>query len=456
MRSSKVNIGDSILSSQYNNLRDDAFGGAFLLPHEQTTPDLTLKIEAGVCYIGNTRVVFAGGNSPSFTAPTANPRIDLLTINSSGVLERTAGTEAASPAVPTYPNDKLVICEVFNRVGQTTIRDVDTLGQGYIKQDVRPFLGGAFIASDNQVDANAAIQMSKIRKNSSIPPETDNLYDLGSASFRWKEGRFVTLFGDGSNLTGLAASVTTRNYTAGESLTAGNAVYLKKADGKVYKAVAGASETGFNFIGFAQATVALNATVAVAVAGIDANQSALTVGSWYFLTATAGNISDTPGTTVTRRIGLALSATQILIVPDGGLRVARASGTYSVTNLGANPQTTAITTGFRPLLVLCRAVMSNNTSTPSFETGDSSTGDAAGMGFQGYWLNGTHYGAQWTMGDVSISLGVAGVLLQHGAGSDNGRFYISAVDDTSITVRLDNTGGFNIDRGLRYELIIIG
>lgn len=139
MRSTTVSIGDTATADQYNKLRLDAFGAAFLLPHEQNTPDLTLKVEAGVCYVGATRVIYAGGNSPSFTAPSSNPRIDLLTIDSSGTIGRTAGTENASPSVPTYPKDKIVLAEVYCRVSQTTIRDSDQGSNGYIKQDVRPF-----------------------------------------------------------------------------------------------------------------------------------------------------------------------------------------------------------------------------------------------------------------------------------------------------------------------------
>ena len=112
-----------------------------LEPAEQTVPVLTIQVAAGLVYVsGNMLVDFAGGNSPSFTAPTTNPRIDLLTLNSSGTLERTAGTEAASPTPPTYPTDKIVICEVFNRVGQTKILNVDDSTHGYISKDVRPLL----------------------------------------------------------------------------------------------------------------------------------------------------------------------------------------------------------------------------------------------------------------------------------------------------------------------------
>lgn len=196
MKSNQVNIGDSILSSQYNNLRKDAYGGSMLLAREQGTPNMTLYVEAGVCYVGATRVIFAGGNSPIFTAPITNPRIDILTIDSAGILAITQGTEAASPTAPAYPSDKLVLCEVYNRVGETSIKDASDGTNGYIYNDVRPFLGGAYIASDGQVDANAAIQISKIRKNSTVLPETDNLYNLGSSTFQWAELRAKKLYKD--------------------------------------------------------------------------------------------------------------------------------------------------------------------------------------------------------------------------------------------------------------------
>lgn len=203
MRSSQVSVGDNILASQYNFLRNDAVGGAFLLPHEQSVPDLTLKVESGVCYVGAVRVIYAGGNSPSFTAPSSNPRIDLLTIDSSGALARTAGSEAGSPTVPTYPNDKLVIAEVYCRVGQTTIRDTDQGSNGYIKQDVRPFLGGAFIASNDQVSASAAIQPSKLdagNVDTDWIPDTDDARKLGSSSKQWSEIRAKKVYQDNALL----------------------------------------------------------------------------------------------------------------------------------------------------------------------------------------------------------------------------------------------------------------
>jgi microcystin-dependent protein len=161
MKSAAVNAGDNILATQYDNLRNDAYGGSMLLPHAQSSPGLTLKVEAGVCYIGITRVIYAGGNSPSFTAPSANPRIDLLTIDSSGTLAITQGTENASPVAPTYPTNKMVLCEVYNRVSETLINDADSGSNGYIYNDVRQFIGGSYIADSSQM-ANGVVGPSQL------------------------------------------------------------------------------------------------------------------------------------------------------------------------------------------------------------------------------------------------------------------------------------------------------
>lgn len=141
MLTPKKSAGDNALASDFNKLRNDALGASQLSPHEQTVPNLTLYVEAGVYFIGGKAYSFAGGNSPSFTAPSANPRIDLLTINTSGTLERTAGSEAASPVAPKRPVDKYTICTVYNRVGQTKIYNAENAvaGEGYIYQDLRSF-----------------------------------------------------------------------------------------------------------------------------------------------------------------------------------------------------------------------------------------------------------------------------------------------------------------------------
>lgn len=142
MRSSDVSGGQVATAQQYDDLRRDAYGSSQLLVHQQSTPGMTVHVENGVCFVGATKVAFAGGNSPTFTAPVSNPRIDLLVISSAGALSIIQGTEAASPVAPAYSEVKLTLAEIYNVVGETQIYDNDKQvgGQGYIKTDARPLL----------------------------------------------------------------------------------------------------------------------------------------------------------------------------------------------------------------------------------------------------------------------------------------------------------------------------
>lgn len=118
-----------------------------------TAQTMQLYVEDGTYYIGTTRVLFTGGSTPTVTAPVSHPRIDVLSINSSGTLSWTTGTESATPSAPTYPTGQIVICELYNVVGETALYDNENQqsNQGYIYNDVRPVLGGTYISSASQV-----------------------------------------------------------------------------------------------------------------------------------------------------------------------------------------------------------------------------------------------------------------------------------------------------------------
>src|ERR1700722_13445643 len=114
---------------------------------------MQVYVEPGVFYIGTTQVKFAGGSSPTVTAPVSHPRIDLLTINTSGVLAWTTGTENASPVPPTYPFGVVPICELWNVVSETILNDNanQSGSQGFISTDVRPFNNVIFINNNSQI-----------------------------------------------------------------------------------------------------------------------------------------------------------------------------------------------------------------------------------------------------------------------------------------------------------------
>lgn len=115
----------------------------------QSSPNMTVAIQASTAqsfykapFLSGVPINYAGGNSPTLTAPSTNPRIALIHIDASNVIGVTYGSEAGSPVAPTYPTDKFPICEVYMRVGMTTIVNNEVSGanptQGYIYKDSRP------------------------------------------------------------------------------------------------------------------------------------------------------------------------------------------------------------------------------------------------------------------------------------------------------------------------------
>lgn len=105
--------------------------------------------------------------------------------------------------------------------------------------------------------------------------------------------------------------------TAGETLVAGNLVYFKASDSRWWKADADSAASSDDVVlGIAQgAGVAGGAiTTGVLLRGLDQNQSGLASGSTYYVSATAGALSATPGSNNVS-VGVAASATSILLVP---------------------------------------------------------------------------------------------------------------------------------------------
>jgi len=101
--------------------------------------------------------------SPALTAPTANPRIDILVIDSAGTLSWVAGTEASTPVAPwaSVPVAKMPIAEVYCKTSMTKVvpyedKDVETT-EGYILSDVRPFLQKPITTFTGLSDAPSSI-----------------------------------------------------------------------------------------------------------------------------------------------------------------------------------------------------------------------------------------------------------------------------------------------------------
>lgn len=117
-----------------------------------TAQTMQLYVEDGTYFIGTTRVLFTGGSTPTVTAPVSHPRIDILTADNTGTLAWTTGTESATPSAPSYPANKVVICELYNVVGETALYDDENQqsGEGYISNDVRNIITPVYLSSTAQ------------------------------------------------------------------------------------------------------------------------------------------------------------------------------------------------------------------------------------------------------------------------------------------------------------------
>lgn len=134
--------GSSLLDN-LNHIRAWLDPARWLRAQAQSPPDMTLYVRPAVVYFtsGSPPTVFPGGNSPAFTAPPSQDRIDVLYLNNAGSLAIQQGTSGSSPQ-PTYPTSgsPINIAEVYLRSTSGSILNDDDSISGYIHRDVRPFL----------------------------------------------------------------------------------------------------------------------------------------------------------------------------------------------------------------------------------------------------------------------------------------------------------------------------
>lgn len=93
----------------------------------QASPNMTVIVATGVIWMAaGTRFAPTANNALAITAADAtNPRIDIIYINSSGVIAYLAGTPGATPAQPSTPAGGQVIATVLVTAGKTSILTAD-------------------------------------------------------------------------------------------------------------------------------------------------------------------------------------------------------------------------------------------------------------------------------------------------------------------------------------------
>jgi len=82
-------------------------------PHEETTPAMTVRIEAGELYDGSTRTTVAAQSTGAITAPTTDPRNDIVWLDrTTGAVGVATGVEAPTPSDPALPANAVPVARV--------------------------------------------------------------------------------------------------------------------------------------------------------------------------------------------------------------------------------------------------------------------------------------------------------------------------------------------------------
>ena len=96
--------------------------GTAFAPHEQASPDMTVRLDAGVVWDGATLTEVAAQSTGTITAPASNPRIDLVVIDQvTGAVSVVTGTEDPSPTAPAPGTGKAPVAEVALATATTAI-----------------------------------------------------------------------------------------------------------------------------------------------------------------------------------------------------------------------------------------------------------------------------------------------------------------------------------------------
>lgn len=118
----------------YMALIDQAFAALAQLSnqfaaHEATIPDMTVIIDAGILASGTASETIAQQTTAAISAPTINPRIDIITIDyaSPGTITIHQGVESATPVAPVFSEYQKAICQINLYVGQTAITNADII-----------------------------------------------------------------------------------------------------------------------------------------------------------------------------------------------------------------------------------------------------------------------------------------------------------------------------------------
>jgi len=169
------------------------------LVSEQTSPNMTLKVNPFAIAVLDSVISYTGGNTATLTAPVTNPRIDLVVYSTTGsAIAVRAGSEGVSPSEPTPTTGDIVLCSIYHRVGETTLRerDISPNTQGYIKRWYTPVVYRTDIATQTYVGNRIKFGGTGTDGALTLTSGTTTL-DLGSAAYFEKNYTSISITGTG-------------------------------------------------------------------------------------------------------------------------------------------------------------------------------------------------------------------------------------------------------------------
>lgn len=196
---------------------------AAFAPHEQSTPDMTVRVDAGGIYSLISVTNVAAQNTGTITAPSVNPRIDRVSIHRiTGVVSVTTGAEAASPVPPALDTTQVPIAQIDLVVSQTSILNVDITDERDLK-----LLGnvqGTHIRKNDDYTAVAADTGTFIEMDKA----TAVTLTLDSATSALNEGWFIFVHNSGVGVCTVAVTDSSDLIDDGSSITLvqGEGVYI--------------------------------------------------------------------------------------------------------------------------------------------------------------------------------------------------------------------------------------
>lgn len=230
-------------------------------------------------------------------------------------------------------------------------------------------------------------------------------------------------------------TATLLTFTAGENIAARDVVYLKVSDGKIYKA----STANNDWIGVATAAISSSASGTIYPNGsLVGGFSALTSGTWYGLNATAGTLTANENYIV----GLAISATQIILVKPKGDRSTRDNDLYKLQGEKAINDVSATNSG---VLAGSSQVLIDKFLDSSGQNNTVDTTNTTGL----YDITNYYYGcygtlvaqAQTNSLSTTTTTTTSGRGLKITANSDCILYSVTKARSTGNQILIKNTGG---------------